>query len=154
MSASSTLFLTFFSYIVSLLFGQNSCQTPFVLRSTITFLWISPGAWLAPPMYGWIKGWLQSHCSLSSSTRSCSQRGSVLGLMLCGHSLKFLTICEQKALSFYFGMGCHKLCSWSCLSLIIYDFAELTFFSNRKLIGDDLLDFLDKPFRHLNEVLL
>lgn len=128
MPASSTLFLIFFSYIVSLLFGHRLCQTPLVLRSTIIFLWISPCTWLASPIHVLIKDWLQGHFSPCSSRRSCSQRGPVLGLMLCGHSLKFLTISEQKALGFHFGVGCHELCSWSCLSLMFYNFAELNFF--------------------------
>jgi hypothetical protein len=29
-------------------------------------------------------------------------------------SVKFLIMCEQKALHFHFPLGTHKLCSWSC----------------------------------------
>ena len=135
------------------MFVHRLCHAFLVLKSTVIFLWISPCTWPAPSIYVLIKDWLQEHFSPCSSTGSCSQRGPVFGLMLCHHSLKFLKISEQKTLEFSFFNGMQPIMS---LVLLVPYILRLcwTHFLNHKLIGDDLLDFLDKPFHHLNEILL
>ena len=126
MSVSSTLFLTFFSYIVSLLFVHRFCHILLVLKSIIIFLWVCPCTWPASPTYALVKDWLQGHLNPCSSTGSCSQRGPVLSLMLCCYCFETLHNFWEKALHFHCARRCRKLCSQSCLFLISCDFAELT----------------------------